>query len=187
MDELERLAELKRTGVLTEKEFDKQKCLLLRKGKRSLWLTIPLALLGLFVALVGVASLADKHRSSGGVAEPLEQHYSVHDDAVPAPGVASEPANDDFDKNGLPKCDSPTALQSVKNAIKNSPSGRTGLFELMSLEGIKGPHSIGQGQEILCDGIASFNDGTTDVNFGYSFKKLPNGEYAVRTWSGTAP
>ena len=104
-DELQKLADLKAKGVLTEKEFEAQKAQLLGakapRKKWPLWVRIPLFLLAIFFLISGLGEIF---------------------------------ATPELADNGLPKCESAAAMNDLKAAIDNSPRGRTYGYEIVSIE-----------------------------------------------------
>ena len=86
-------------------------------------------------------------------------------------GIEKSVDQSDLDTNGMPKCDSKLAKNSVRDAILNSPYGRSGLVELIELKNATTVFSNAEGKvcsaEILLSNGMRFDD--------FSFRKTDTG------------
>ena len=135
-EELVKLAELRDKGVLTAKEFEKQKQAVLAgkpARRRRRWWLFPLFLIGLIGVIIGLVN-AGKHGSN----------------------VSSEV---------IPTCDSSDAQELVKGAIEKNPSANLTTLRLLSLDQTKELSYDQEKPERVCTGRATLNSGEEQIQY----------------------
>ena len=166
-DELEKLFKLKSDGILSEKEFKKQKNILLCGKKGSLgkiirgqvWSLISIVFFILFCGLIVL------------LAEPTGNIR------------ANNQIGQGFDANNLPKCESELALENLEELVRDSPLGEGGAvgkkgIKIIDIENIKTVEKKDSVTVCSADIQLSFGG---KPHFIYEFIKRPNkGDYLVR-------
>lgn len=144
--ELEKLANLKSAGILTDEEFEQQKRQLLQlpdvvikksKEKKFSWRKIVLVLIGFLGISYGnhIITKNNEYKESLGT-------------------------------NGLPKCDSKLAYDDVKKAVNDSPAGKTmgvSFIDIKNIETITTEDNV-----TLCHGTILTNSGETDSLYKFT-------------------
>ncbi len=142
IEQLSKLAELHKNGVLSDKEFNNQKSKLLKK-KKNWWLRIPIAIIGL---CVGIYSLGNIHPSSGTTSN-------------------STPAQ----LTDLPSCDSSDAQDMLAGAFKNNASANVATITLLSLTDQKQMTATNSPPERDCTATAFLNSGKQNILYKLYF------------------